>query len=444
MKKGIVMEQHRKYTIMMTKEGTFQKAIPINDAEIGTEVSFKPLEEKGPLLFFSSRKQKSRIFKMVAIVCILFVLFVPSFLFMNADHTYAYVNVAINPNIELEVNEDMDVDNMLAVNNDADNIVKELTEYQDKELEKVIEKIIENSKNAGLVNNEQNVLIGVSYKSDKNDNDSLLSSIEQYLVSNEPDWNIVIFEVPSDVREMAKEAGKSMNEIMATKLLDKNSSVKTVDSLNDEEMEIIDTFYNEDDKGQLADEIEEQEEAEEKTEKESDNAKDDPVKEEKGSLPSNKAKNKSIQAKPKGNEHPSELKEKNSKTNPGNGNSSTGKGNNGKADNKGNNGKGNNGKSPDKWNNGKGNNGKSPDKWNNGKGNNSKSPNKWNNGKGNNGKSPDKWNNGKGNNGKSPDKWNNGKGNNGKSPDKWNNGKGNNGKSPDKGNNGKGNNGNNN
>lgn len=60
MSKGIVMERHRTYSIVMTSDGGFHKVKPVKDAGIGTEVSYEVLVSKKRALFiFNTINQQS-------------------------------------------------------------------------------------------------------------------------------------------------------------------------------------------------------------------------------------------------------------------------------------------------------------------------------------------------------------------------------------------------
>lgn len=242
MKKGIVLEQHRKYTIVLTKDGEFRKIDPIRNADIGAEVSFDA-EPKRKI-----SKLKVIPAAMVAAACLFFALFhfIPS-----QNNTYAYVVVDINPSVELEVTEDMRVNAVRPINRDAE-IILEQIDAQNKKVDTVMDEIIHTSEELGFVDEEEkNVLVGVSY-ADETAEEDVPSSIEQYAETN-TEWNITAFHVPLDVREEAVKSNTSMNELLAAKLEEEN---EMDENLDDQEKEMLHSFYNKEEEDD--DEVEEE------------------------------------------------------------------------------------------------------------------------------------------------------------------------------------------
>ncbi|MFC2947914.1 anti-sigma-I factor RsgI family protein [Virgibacillus sediminis] len=261
MPKGIVMEHNRKYTIVLTRDGAFQKAAPMKDTVEGTEVVFEPLEEPERLKL----KPGLPSVRLLAIASILLLLLLPAYFLVEAEKSYAYVNLAINPNIELEIGEKFQVREIRAMNEDARDIVEELTGYRDEKLEEVISRIIEQGKQAGFFHQgeERNMLIGISYISEQREEPSLHQNIEQFITDEELTWNIAAFQVPLDWHKTAEQENRSMNEIMAD-ALQKQEEVPedTADSLSEKEIEIIHSYYSKNEtvtEGESADPSDQQE-----------------------------------------------------------------------------------------------------------------------------------------------------------------------------------------
>ncbi|WP_100011365.1 anti-sigma factor domain-containing protein [Lentibacillus sediminis] len=274
MKKGIVMEKHRRYTVIMTKEGAFLKSEPIKHADIGVEVRYQPLRsKKGMLLYVPSGKKLS--IPILAIACLLICLILPVYTAPANSKTYAYVNVELNPSVELQVDKDLQVDAIRAINKDATRIVNTLTNYQGKKVESVIEMIIEQSEKSGLMENGKNMLVGVSYNVEETE-ERIEERIEQYFSSHEDNWNIAAFQVPVNVRKTAEKEERSMNEIMAESIFGKKQQLSAAkasgkEKLDDEERAIIHHFYPSVDHGHPANNPREEIPAKEK------NSQPDPV-----------------------------------------------------------------------------------------------------------------------------------------------------------------------
>ncbi|GAA0438695.1 MAG: anti-sigma factor domain-containing protein [Bacillota bacterium] len=244
MKKGIIMEQHRKYMIVLTEEGAFYKAVPVKNAELGTEVSFKPMKAKKGLLFSFGGNKMNASLRLLALVSVMLLFVLPFYFVMEKSKTYAYVSIDINPSIELEVTENMLVQSIRPVNDDAELILDKLTNYENKNLDEVIHMIMDKSEETGLINNQKNMLVGVSLK---DPDTSILDSLDGYFPEGDSDWKIATFFVPEKIREEAEKTNKSMNEIMAQAIQDKDEVVDTSNSekmMNDQDKAIINSFYN--------------------------------------------------------------------------------------------------------------------------------------------------------------------------------------------------------
>lgn len=292
------MEKHRHYTIVMQKDGAFQKALPIKDADIGAEVFFQPKETKMSSLFYLfSSKNKIVPVRLIAMTCMLFVLIMPFYFIMNSNETYAYVNIDINPSVELEVNEQLKVQSINPLNGDAEILINKLSEYKGKELEHVIDNIMNTSEKAGLLKNGKNMLVGVSYILDSH-KISVVDTVDKYFSDHNTDWKIATFKVPKEIRMQAKENKQTMNELMATSLTEssethdvsKKDNMDQTEPVNDEEEAMINSFYN-------------------KNQNHSES-----IKSNKSNSDETQSLNKNDHEK-KGNKHPSELKEKNGEIN---------------------------------------------------------------------------------------------------------------------------------
>lgn len=235
------MELHQKYTIVLTNDGKFQKTIPIEGVEVGAEVEYDSFMQKNALLFFHPRRRISRPLHLLMLLCVLLIFAIPFYFLIGDEETYAYVNVDINPSIELEVDESLLVNNVLPLNEDAREIVDELSDCQHEHLEKVIAMIMHESEDTGLTSNGKHMLVGVSYVAkDQKENKSILDHLKQYIIKENPSWDIATFKVPEEIRQKAEANNKPMNEEMANTIVETDES----DLLDKDDEAIINSFYN--------------------------------------------------------------------------------------------------------------------------------------------------------------------------------------------------------
>ncbi|WP_010529831.1 anti-sigma-I factor RsgI family protein [Lentibacillus jeotgali] len=246
MNKGIVMEKHRNYIIVMLKDGTFQKARPLENAGVGTEVSYQPYKDKRPLVvhYISERP-----FKIAAIACVLLLL-MPGYIMMDSDKTYAYVNITINPSVELQIDDHLNVKSIVPLNEDAETFEKQLNAYEGEQLTDVIEKLISESEKADLLRNGKNMLAGVSYVPDTHQI-SVIEAIEDHFLKDGQGWEVVTMQIPKEVREQAQDKTESMNQLMAISLVESGFSTGSDEdnsaaapSVDEDDREILHSFYN--------------------------------------------------------------------------------------------------------------------------------------------------------------------------------------------------------
>ncbi|UOR13282.1 anti-sigma factor domain-containing protein [Halobacillus amylolyticus] len=240
MRKGIVMEQSRKYTIVMTNDGAFHKAKLLKRAEVGMEVHFQPLSERHTVIKPSLMWRRTKI---AAIVAALLIAFLPAYLWYGNSTAYAFVNIDMNPSVELKLNEDMQVINIVPINKDAEEILSKLENWYKDPASEVTFDMITLSQKLGFINNQNQVLIGVSYVNEHDEDFS--AKIESFLANQSSNLSVASYNVPSQIREQAKKEKVSANELMADSIRDETNSMKV--TIEDEDKAIIQSFYNETD-----------------------------------------------------------------------------------------------------------------------------------------------------------------------------------------------------
>ncbi|WP_047979852.1 anti-sigma-I factor RsgI family protein [Ornithinibacillus contaminans] len=311
MKKGIVMEQHRKYTIVMTRDGSFEKANPIQDVEIGVEVDFTPIVKKQ---FSHVLKENMLTFRMAAIACVLVLLAIPLYMVATEDKTYAYVDIDINPSIELEIEEDLKVSEIIPLNDDAAALLAKIDGLQGENLEKVIDIIVKASEENGYVNDGKNVLVGVHYvNGEPNKNISVLDIIDNHFLQSGTDWKVLTLEISSEIREAAEKNKLSMNKVLAESIAVQEDAV---DKVSSDEKEILESFYSDKSKEKMAVEEEPKQKPKQKQDIKTPSTSKEKPKEKEQSKPSSSETKKTIpENKGKTNEKPATEKDSKPKRN---------------------------------------------------------------------------------------------------------------------------------
>jgi len=245
MKKGIVMEIHRKYAILLTKDGSFEKGIILTEhAERGDEVIFHPVSGKSR---WRRYWDKSPIAVRLSAIILLALLIFGYPLHHGLDDTEAHAHVAIdiNPSIELELNDELMVTDVNPLNDSADKLLGDFSSIQDKSIRSVLTDIVVESENRGLAE-QKTMIVGVSCENHNGDPRELISQIDPYIESL-PDWDVATLIIPKDVRELAKNENKSMNEVMAAELANRYVDIEQThfDMTDADDRAIIDFFYGE-------------------------------------------------------------------------------------------------------------------------------------------------------------------------------------------------------
>lgn len=240
------MEQQKEYMIVMTSDGRFHRAEKMEQAEVGMEVHFRIAAEQKVLYRWTQILQSNH--TKVAVIAIVFLMTLfPIFSWYGSNQSYAYMNIDINPSVELELNDQMQVIEIVPQNKEAEQIVSSMKNWEKKDASEVTFDMIQQSQEMGYVNKDNQVLIGISYlKADFDQNYS--EEIETFLLERSDAISIATFLVPDELRKKAHEQKGSVNEMVAERIkkqpveVEKDSVPITVE---DDDKEIIQSFYKE-------------------------------------------------------------------------------------------------------------------------------------------------------------------------------------------------------
>ncbi|MCU7390623.1 anti-sigma factor domain-containing protein [Bacillus sp. ST24] len=154
MNKGIVMDIKKHSVVVLTPNGEFITCKRKGDScIIGEEISFDEQEQKASHFSIPSFLKPASIL----VACFLFaVLF---FYNQPEEKVFAYVSVDINPSLEVSVTKDFRVINLQACNDDGRRILKELKQWENKQLQEVIRTIIKQSQEDKYLTNDKQVML---------------------------------------------------------------------------------------------------------------------------------------------------------------------------------------------------------------------------------------------------------------------------------------------
>ncbi|MET3201019.1 UNVERIFIED_ORG: outer membrane biosynthesis protein TonB [Bacillus proteolyticus] len=420
MNKGIVMDIKKHSVVVLTPNGEFITCKRKGDScIIGEEISFDEQEQKASHFSIPSFLKPASIL----VACFLFaVLF---FYNQPEEKVFAYVSVDINPSLEVSVTKDFRVIDLQACNDDGRRILKELKQWENKQLQEVIRTIIKQSQEDKYLTNDKQVMLTAVAK-DK----ALEPLLEKAMKELKKEYELkhITVEYQSStmqIRENARKAGIGTGVYIKQENEKNKSLTPPVTPSNPVENEEEVQSHPESSPDATLDlspvKEKKYEKQEQKEQKKTEEQPSKQIKENNG---------RGSQQENRGNQQENNSREAQQ------GNNGNQQGNNGRGSQQGNNGngQGNNGRGSQQGNNG------------NGQGNNGRGSQQGNNGneQGNNGRGSQQGNNGneQENNGRGSQQGNNGngQGNNGRNPQQGNNGnqQGNNGRGSQQGNNGNG------
>lgn len=211
---GVVMEINGAGTIIMTKDGEFLKVKkPSLNVEIGQEITSTILKSGNNISFI----------RYVSIAAAILIMLLPFTYFREAYATVAYVNVDINPSLEMGINKYNKVNEIIPLNEDAKILLHDLS-LKNCDIEEALHMVITGAKDKGFIkedkiNNIDITLVNVKEKKVNISPDILVEYAEKEVSEIHVDASIKINKANKDVHDEAKKENMSTN-----KYLDKNES----------------------------------------------------------------------------------------------------------------------------------------------------------------------------------------------------------------------------
>ncbi|MGE6487786.1 anti-sigma-I factor RsgI family protein [Paenisporosarcina sp. NPDC076898] len=207
-----MFETTSSYTIFFTKDGLFEKGIPLPaSVEVGDEAFYKP--------FLNNRRHKA-IFNsawtapVLSIVATLVLLF--SVLLPGQTTVSAYVQIDINPSVELGIDNEGTVYSFKGLNEDGVAIKRDIAFWKGKPLSWVLDQIVDRTET--IIKKTDEIEITAIYENDDDhDHDQLerviiaaVSSSTSEVLSQKQ--NINISEATVSARDAANKQGISVQE----------------------------------------------------------------------------------------------------------------------------------------------------------------------------------------------------------------------------------------
>lgn len=216
--KAVVVEIRDKYVAALSSDGRIYK-IKNNDYNIGQEIEIKKY-----------LVNNNRFIKTVATVAASIMLFVaPAWAYFTP---YSYVSLDVNPSVEYSVNIFDRVLSVIAVNDDGENVLKEidLDELKNKNIEVAVQEVLTGIIEAGFLEEDQEggIVIAASSKSDEKSQilaDKLKSKVEEQVneKSIESKVKVEAIGVGEERVQEAKELGVTPGKLNLVEKLQESS-----------------------------------------------------------------------------------------------------------------------------------------------------------------------------------------------------------------------------
>ncbi len=218
MNKGKVIDIQEKFVIVMNDQMAYEKIEKKNGLSIGKEVYY--FEED----LYKERKQPVKKYFLVAAVIFMMLFIQP---LLVAEEAYGYISVDINPSVELQVNKNLEVLSIEAINTDAKEYVKE--NWIGKPAREVINLIIEETQSKGILNKERNFVLVSYYFNDENTSSEkvFVQSLDELFNEKPHDYSVAVIRSDAETYQEAKEAKESLGK----QVLNKKMNTKVDDLL---------------------------------------------------------------------------------------------------------------------------------------------------------------------------------------------------------------------
>ncbi|WP_350301861.1 anti-sigma factor domain-containing protein [Peribacillus frigoritolerans] len=227
MKKGVILSVNKRFVTLLTPEGEFLKTKRQERVyEVGEEITFAPAKQKFTLAFsnFHSSFKKTAVLSIASTFLILFSI-LPSYF---SGPVSAYMTIDVNPSIELELDDDLEVLKLTGLNEDGKLVIGQLKAWKGKDMKTVTNRIVETTKQLGYLKGNKQIVVSTTLlekdkELDKNLKEEIKEISEKDNVSN---TKMKVIQATKSDRKQAREKGISTGKYLEKKLNEDKDKVK--------------------------------------------------------------------------------------------------------------------------------------------------------------------------------------------------------------------------
>ncbi len=246
--KGVIIDIHDKYIIVMDESGGLLKIRRKENANIGQAILFTDND-------IIVDKKVNKIMKIwtvpIVTAALIFISIISGIINVNNKNTpYALLTFDINPSFSIEVNKDNTVINAVALNDDAKSL--DIDKIKNKSLDDALKLIKTSLKENKKFEDKNSLIVGFSFL-EENKNIEFEDNVKAVINENFNDFKIVYIQGDKGDHEEAKKVGISLGKYSINKRLNNRFSEEqmkniTIDELSDRlNEENINLRYDEED-----------------------------------------------------------------------------------------------------------------------------------------------------------------------------------------------------
>lgn len=207
--KGIVMEISKKSAVLMTSDGEFLNVKkPPQEITLGDEIT--------SVVF--AQEHKNHIIRYASIAALILLFLIPFTYFKVAYATVAYVNVDINPSLELSINKYNKVNDAVGLNSDGLDLLKKKS-IIGLDIKDALNEIITEARDDGYIddnkdNNIQVALVKLNPGNVNIDENSVMQYVKDAVIKTDVDAVIEVRSADKKIYDSAKKENMSTNRYM--------------------------------------------------------------------------------------------------------------------------------------------------------------------------------------------------------------------------------------
>lgn len=214
--KGLVMDIKGKHAVIMTADGKFLNVKkPSSVTSIGDEISSQVVDTG-----------KNNIIRYALVAAVIMLILVPFIYIKDAYATVAYINVDINPSLEMGINKFNKVNEVIPLNDDARKLLSSIS-IKGLDIKDAINKVISGANSMGYISDKKanNIEIAIIKLRDNKvhvSENELIDDAKDTISNMDVDATIKVQKTDKKTHEAAKK-----EKISTNKYLDKNPSINS-------------------------------------------------------------------------------------------------------------------------------------------------------------------------------------------------------------------------